>query len=153
MDERALPRRPSAPLVGLRERRESREVTERHGLRRRSRRDRDRDRAAALDEAASAQGDAPLSLAPAGAEPGVALQRLDVRVSAGDRVVEIVQRHVLAAADERLGHGAAPERYAPSYSQRDSQVSQTATRTRSGSFALTRTQIQRARISLVGFSR
>ena len=81
----------------------------------------------ALVDEARAEREAPLALAPAGAEARVALERLDVAVAARHRLLELVERHVLAAADERLHLSS------PSYSQRASQVSKTVTRASDGS--------------------
>src|ERR1035438_3173605 len=66
--------------------------------------DREGRAATSLDEKARAQGDAPLALAPARAKARVSLERFDIRVAANDRVVEVGQGHVLAAARQCLGH-------------------------------------------------
>src|SRR5262245_11548049 len=78
-------------------------------------RDRLVDVAAALVDEARAEGEAPLALAPAGAEAGVALHRLDVAVAAIHGRLELVQRHVLASTHQCLHAtsmtGSAPPAY------------------------------------------
>lgn len=125
---------------------EAGEIAEAHRMKRRARRDRQRGGAAVLLKEPCAERDAGFSLAPAGAEARVALQRLDVVVASLDCFLEVLDRHVLAAADERLTHGS------PRYSQRASCVSQSVIWSSSGKVGLMRSQIHFASTSLVGFS-
>ena len=64
----------------------------------------------ALGDDARAEREAPLPLTPAGAEARVALHRLDVLVATVERRLELVERHVFAAAGEGL-HGSTRERF------------------------------------------
>ena len=64
------------------------EICEAKRMKRRSWRDRKRGIASAFDEEPRAERDAALSLTPTGPEAGVALERLDVGVSAFDGVLE-----------------------------------------------------------------
>src|SRR4051812_18493846 len=77
--------------IGVRHRREPREIGELQRMKRRTRREGKRDLAAPLHEQARTQRHASLALAPARAEARVALERLDVVVPAGDGVLQLVE--------------------------------------------------------------
>src|SRR5688500_4501220 len=59
---------------------------------------------AALVDQPRAEGEALLALAPPGPEPGVPLHRLDVPMAELDRLLHLVERHVLAPAEHHLVH-------------------------------------------------
>jgi hypothetical protein len=98
-----LPRWPARFFVLVGHVRQAREVSERDRVDWRARSDWQGRVAAPSHEEARAQGDAPLALAPSRAKPGVSLERLDVRMSAGDRAFQVGKRHVFAAAGKCLG--------------------------------------------------
>src|SRR5690606_6673357 len=82
---------------------EPREVGEAHRHERRPRGERNERRVgegALRREVSRGAEKAAASLTDAGAEAGVALERFDVGMAAGERVVQVVERHVLAGADE-----------------------------------------------------
>jgi hypothetical protein len=80
------------------------EIREAERMERRARREREGGVTAALDEEPRTKRHATFALAPPRAEARVSLQRFDVVVTARDRVLQLVERDVLAAADEDLGH-------------------------------------------------
>ena len=101
--------------VFVRDVREAREIGQSSRMERGSWRDRERHGSASLDQQSLAESDAGFALAPARTEARVTLERLDVRVSAAHGFVELVQRHVLAPAHERLRHALIVSTNGPSF--------------------------------------
>src|SRR5579859_167351 len=94
----------SGPPASLRQVGQGRERRQAHGMKRRARRHRLAGIAPFFGEARRAEREAPFALADARAEPGVALQRLDVAIPLGDGAIELVEGDVFATTGERF-HG------------------------------------------------
>jgi hypothetical protein len=76
----------------------------REWMERRTWRERTRCLAPAFGEESRTKRDAAFSLTPSSAEARVALERLDVVVTASDGFLQLVESHVFTTADEHLRH-------------------------------------------------